>query len=168
MASSSPTARRSLEDTAWFLELVVPVRIHGRLGRRAASPPNTVGSDAAHEFASGARGGKSRRWLRDLGRLLVCDGQIAFTAHATCARRRNFALYAFEAGEFGRWGEVDADGTVVLRRRPVVAKSHSPALAGALACDAPPRVDFGVVVRGVPTAPRSTLSCGPAQAPSSV
>ena len=36
----------------------------------------------------------------------------------------------------------------VLRRRPAVPKSRSPALAAALACDAPPRVDLALSYAG--------------------
>jgi len=134
----------SLEDTAWFLELVVECRIPVVLVG-AQRPPNTVGSDAAPNLRA-ALAVAVAPVARDLGVLVVMDNCIYGARDVR--KTSNFALDAFEAGEFGPLGRVDADGTVVLRRRPVVAKSHSPALAGALACDAPPRVDLALSYAG--------------------
>jgi L-asparaginase len=128
----------SLEDTAWFLDLVVrcevPVVLVG-----AQRPPNTAGSDAGPNLRAALAVAASPQ-ARELGVLVVMDNYI-YSARDV-RKTANFALDAFEAGEFGPLGRVDADGTVVLRRRLPLPKSGSAALAGALACDSPARVDL--------------------------
>ena len=115
----------SLEDTAWFLDLVVrcevPVVLVG-----AQRPPNTAGSDAGPNLRAALAVAASTQ-ARELGVLVVMDNYIY------CARdvrkTANFALDAFEAGEFGPLGRVDSDGTVALRRRPPLPKRRrSPSL----------------------------------------
>jgi L-asparaginase len=134
----------SLEETAWFLDLVVrcplPVVLVG-----AQRPPNTVGSDAAPNLRA-ALAVADAPTARDLGVLVVMDNYI----HGARDVRKtsNFALDAFESGEFGSLGRVDADGTVVLRRRPSLRNPRAAPLADALACDAPPRVDLALSYAG--------------------
>ena len=132
----------SLEDTAWFLELVLQCRIPVVLVG-AQRPPNTAGSDAAPNLRA-ALAVAAAPAARDLGVLVVMDNHIygARDAQATS----NFALTR-SAGEFGLLGRVDADGTVVPRRRPAVPKSRSSALAAA-SRDAPPRVDLALSYAG--------------------
>lgn len=128
----------SLEDTAWFLDLVVrcpmPIVLVG-----AQRPPNTAGSDAAPNLRA-AIAVAAAPAARNLGVLVVMDNYI----HSARDVRKtsNLALDAFESGEFGPLGRVDADGTVVLRRRPSVRPSDTASLTGALACNEPPRVDL--------------------------
>lgn len=134
----------SLEETAWFLDLVLrcplPVVLVG-----AQRPPNTAGSDAAPNLRA-ALAVAAAPAARDLGVLVVMDNYI----HGARDVRKtsNFALDAFESGEFGPLGRVDADATVVLRRRPSLPNRHAAPLAGALACDAPPRVDLALSYAG--------------------
>ena len=134
----------SLEDTAWFLDLVLrcplPVVLVG-----AQRPPNTAGSDAAPNLRAALAVAVAPA-ARDLGVLVVMDNYI----HGARDVRKtsNFALDAFESGEFGPLGRVDADGTVVLRRRPSLPNPQAAPLDGALACDAPPRVDLALSYAG--------------------
>ena len=153
----------SLEETAWFLDLVVrcplPVVLVG-----AQRPPNTAGSDAAPNLRA-ALAVAAAPAARDLGVLVVMDNYI----HGARDVRKtsNFALDAFESGEFGPLGRVDADGTVVLRRRPSLPNPRPRRWR------APWRAMHrrGSIWRcrmRVPTAPRSMRSCAPAHAPLSV
>jgi L-asparaginase len=134
----------SLEETAWFLDLVLrcplPVVLVG-----AQRPPNTAGSDAAPNLRA-ALAVAAAPTARDLGVLVVMDNYI----HGARDVRKtsNLALDAFESGEFGPLGRVDADGTVVLRRRPSLPNRQAARLADALACDAPPRVDLALSYAG--------------------
>ncbi|HMA00257.1 MAG TPA: asparaginase domain-containing protein, partial [Steroidobacteraceae bacterium] len=96
----------SLEETAWFLDLVVrcplPVVLVG-----AQRPPNTAGSDAAPNLRAALAVAVAPA-ARDLGVVVAMDNYIH------CARdvrkTSNFALDAFESGEFGPLGRVDPDG----------------------------------------------------------
>ena len=134
----------SLEDTAWFLDLVVRCRVPVVLVG-AQRPPNTAGSDAAPNLRA-ALAVAAAPQARELGVLAVMDNYI-YSARDV-RKTANFALDAFEAGEFGPLGRVDADGTVVLRRRPSLPNREAASLAGALACDAPPRVDLALSYAG--------------------
>jgi L-asparaginase len=104
----------SLEDTAWFLELVcetpLPIVLVG-----AQRPPNTVGSDAAPNLRAGLAVAMAGP-CRGLGVLVVMNNQV-FAARDV-RKASNFSLEAFEAPEFGPLGRVEADGTVVIRRHP--------------------------------------------------
>src|SRR5260370_39703524 len=84
----------SLEDTAWFLELVVPCRIPAVFGG-AQRPPNTVGSDAAPNLRA-ALAVAVAPVARDLGVLVVMDNCIYGARDVR--KTANFALDAFEAG----------------------------------------------------------------------
>jgi L-asparaginase len=130
----------SLEDTAWFLDLVVQCRMPVVLVG-AQRPPNTAGSDAAPNLRAALAVAVAPQ-ARELGVLVVMDNYI-YSARDV-SKTANFALDAFEAGEFGPLGRVDADGTVVLRRRPSLPNPRAAPLASALACDSPPRVDLAL------------------------
>jgi L-asparaginase len=134
----------SLEETAWFLDLVVrcplPVVLVG-----AQRPPNTAGSDAAPNLRAALAVAVAPA-ARDLGVLVVMDNYIYGARDVR--KTSNFALDAFESGEFGPLGRVDADGTVALRRRLSLPNPQAAPLVGALACDVPPRVDLALSYAG--------------------
>lgn len=129
----------SLEDTAWFVDLVVetpmPVVVAG-----AQRPPNTQGSDAAPNLRAALAVAASSA-ARGAGVLVVMNSQL-FAARDV-RKESNFALDAFRSAEFGPIGRVAADGKVTLRRIPIRRDARvSARLAAALDASHVPRVDI--------------------------
>lgn len=121
----------TLEETAWFLQLTLklrqPVVVTG-----AQRPQNTSGSDALGNLRA-ALAVAAAPQAAGIGSVVVMDGLVFAARDVTKAA--SFELHAFEAPPFGPLGRVDADGTVVLRRRAL--GQDGGALAAALAPAAP-------------------------------
>ena len=148
----------TLEETAWFLDLVLDCPLTVVLVG-AQRPPNTAGSDAAPNLRAALAIAIAPE-CRGLGVLVVMNNAV-FAARDV-RKVSNFALEAFAAPEFGPLGRVDPDGTVVLRRRPVRHESAACArLAAALDVEHPPRVDIAYSHAGADgTAIRAFLAAG--------
>ncbi|WP_404935504.1 asparaginase domain-containing protein [Paraburkholderia sp. BL27I4N3] len=103
----------TLEETAWFLDLVLaldqPVVLTG-----AQRPANTDGSDAAANLR-GAVAVAAASDSRGAG-VLVTMGGLFFAARDV-TKAASFELAAFEAPTYGPLGRIDADGGVAWRRR---------------------------------------------------
>jgi L-asparaginase len=103
----------TLEETAWFLDLVLaveqPVVVTG-----AQRPANTDGSDAAANLR-GAVALAAASASRGAG-VLVTMGGLFFAARDV-TKAASFELAAFEAPPYGPLGRIDADASVVWRRR---------------------------------------------------
>lgn len=103
----------TLEETAWFLDLVLeidqPVVLTG-----AQRPANTDGSDAAANLR-GAVALAAAQDSRGAG-VLVAMGGLFFAARDV-TKAASFELAAFEAAPYGPLGRIDADAGVVWRRR---------------------------------------------------
>ncbi|WP_343649575.1 asparaginase [Herbaspirillum sp.] len=135
----------TMEETAWFLQLVTdisqPVVLTG-----AQRPLNTSGSDAMANLRA-ALAVAAAPQAQGMGVLVVMDGMVFAARDVTKAA--SFELHAFEASPFGPLGRVDADGSVVLRRRVTSPASSRmlPALdiSGATPL---PRVDMVVSYAG--------------------
>jgi L-asparaginase len=125
----------TLEETAWFLALTVPtdkpIVLVG-----AQRPPNTAGSDAGPNLRAAILVAASAE-VRGCGVLVVMAARI-FDARAV-TKLSNHDPSAFDAPDAGAIGRVSAEGSVVLRRRPVALPKRpwTPADAAAL-----PRVDI--------------------------
>jgi L-asparaginase len=135
----------SLEETAWFLEVVldvpVPVVFVG-----AQRPPNTSGSDAGPNLRAAVAVATAAE-AKGLGVLVVMNNSI-FAARDV-RKSANFALEAFVAPEFGPLGRVEASGAVTIRRRPVKhSRKVFPGLADVLTVAKPARVDIALSYAG--------------------
>jgi L-asparaginase len=114
----------TLEETAWFLQLVLaidrPVVLTG-----AQRPPNTAGSDAAANLRAAIAVAASPE-ARGHGVLVVMDNLVFAARDVT--KSSSAALDAFVAPEFGPLGRVEADGHVSLRRVPApgLGRVHLP------------------------------------------
>jgi L-asparaginase len=104
----------SLEETAWFLDLVlrldIPVVLVG-----AQRPPNGLGTDAGANLADAVRAASDPR-VAELGVVAVFQGEIH--AARDVAKASTYRLNAFDSGELGPLGFVDPNGDVVLYRVP--------------------------------------------------
>jgi L-asparaginase len=138
----------TLEETAWFLDLVLsiaqPVVMTG-----AQRPANTDGSDAAANLR-GAVALASSPQSREEG-VLVTMGGLFFAARDV-TKAASFELAAFEAPPYGPLGRIDADASVVWRRRPARSARRLAARFGE-ALDRPisdglPRVDVSMSYAG--------------------
>jgi L-asparaginase len=135
----------TLEETAWFLQLALtlrqPVVVTG-----AQRPQNTSGSDAQSNLRAALAVAASPQVV-GMGTLVVMDGMLFAARDVTKAA--SFDLHAFEATPFGPLGRVEADGTVVLRRRlATVAGNVETALRSPVAGQVLPRVDMTVSYAG--------------------
>ena len=103
----------TLEETAWFLDLTLaldqPVVVTG-----AQRPANTDGSDASANLRAALAIAASPA-SRGAGVLVTLGG--LFFAARDVTKAASFELGAFEAPPFGPLGRVDADASVVWRRR---------------------------------------------------
>lgn len=147
----------SLEETAWFLDVVLdaplPVVLVG-----AQRPPNTAGSDAGPNLRAAVAVAVDPK-ARDLGVLVVMNNHI-FGARDV-RKSANFSLDAFGAPEFGPLGRVEANGAVVLRRCPVRSRASFTQLKAALQVEQPARVDIALSYAGADgTAIRSFQAAG--------
>jgi L-asparaginase len=104
----------SLEETAWFLDLVirpvVPIVLVG-----AQRPPNGLGSDAGSNLVNAVQTACDPR-VAGLGVVAVLNGEIHAARDVTKAS--TYRLDAFSSGELGPLGFVDPNGEVVLYRVP--------------------------------------------------
>jgi L-asparaginase len=104
----------SLEETAWFLDLVlrldIPVVLVG-----AQRPPNGLGTDAGANLVDAVRAASDLR-VAELGVVAVVQGEI-HTARDV-SKASTYRLNAFDSGELGPLGFVDPNGDVVLYRVP--------------------------------------------------
>jgi L-asparaginase len=140
----------TLEETAWFLDLVLdldqPVVLTG-----AQRPANTDGSDAAANLR-GAVAVAAAPESRGAG-VLVAMGGLFFAARDV-TKAASFELAAFEATPYGPLGRIDADATVVWRRRIVRDERslrHVARFACVLDASSPlelPRVDIAMSYAG--------------------
>ncbi|MFM0509030.1 asparaginase [Paraburkholderia sp. RL17-373-BIF-A] len=140
----------TLEETAWFLDLVLeldqPVVLTG-----AQRPANTDGSDAAANLR-GAVAVAAAPESRGAG-VLVAMGGLFFAARDV-TKAASFELAAFEAAPYGPLGRIDADAGVVWRRRvfrDAGPSRQSPRFASVLdaaASTALPRVDIAMSYAG--------------------
>ena len=112
----------TLEETAWMLALAVaadkPIVVTG-----AQRPSNTAGSDAAPNLRAAILAAASPA-LAGLGPVVVIDNLIHAARSVT--KLANHDLDAFESPEHGPLGRVAADGTIVLRRRPLPMPARRP------------------------------------------
>ncbi|MEW2359886.1 asparaginase [Spirillospora sp. NPDC029432] len=106
-----------LEETAYFLDRVldgaVPVVVTG-----AMRPASALGPDGPANLLAAVRVA-AHPDARGCGVLVVLDDAILPARDATKAA--TYHRGAFRSPEFGPLGRTDADGAVVLRRRPVPA-----------------------------------------------
>lgn len=140
----------TLEETAWFLDLVLeldqPVVLTG-----AQRPANTDGSDAAANLR-GAVALAAAPASRGAG-VLVAMGGLFFAARDV-TKAASFELAAFEAAPYGPLGRIDADAGVVWRRRMFRDDASSrqvPRFASILDAATPtvlPRVDIAISYAG--------------------
>jgi L-asparaginase len=135
----------SLEETAWFLDLVVdspiPVVLVG-----AQRPPNTQSSDAAANLRAALAVATSEA-AGELGVLVVMN-QHVFAARDV-RKQSNFGLDAFASPEFGPLGRVEPTGTVAIRRRPMRLQAAMRAeLQRVLDVEQPARVDIALSYAG--------------------
>lgn len=110
----------SLEETAYFLNLVVKVSVPVILVA-AQRPPNALGSDAGLNLLNAVRVAASTA-ARGLGVLVVMNDEVQAAREVTKAS--NFRLHAFQSPDFGILGTVEPDGTVSIYRRP--SRRHAP------------------------------------------
>lgn len=110
----------SLEETAYFLHLVVKVRQPVVLVA-AQRPPNGLGSDAGINLLNALRVAAAPS-ARDLGVLVVLNDEIHSAREVV--KGANFRLHAFRTPDFGILGNVEPDGAVAIYRRPV--RRHAP------------------------------------------
>ncbi|ONN65815.1 asparaginase domain-containing protein [Herbaspirillum sp. VT-16-41] len=111
----------TMEETAWFLQLATDIRQPIVL-TGAQRPLNTSGSDAMANLRA-ALAVAAAPQAQGQGVLVVMDGMV-FAARDV-SKAASFELHAFEATPYGPLGRVDADGSVVLRRRVTSSISHS-------------------------------------------
>jgi L-asparaginase len=135
----------SLEETAWFLDLVVdspaPVVLVG-----AQRPPNTQSSDAGANLRAALAVSVSEA-AQELGVLVVMN-QHVFAARDV-RKQSNFGLDAFESPEFGPLGRVEPTGAVTIRRRPTRLPAETRAeFQRALELKEPARVDIALSYAG--------------------
>lgn len=110
----------TLEETAYFLQLAVKVRIPVVLVG-AQRPPNGLGSDAGINLVNAVRVAASPA-ARDLGVLVVMNDAVQSAREVT--KTSNFHLHAFQTPDYGVLGNVEPDGSVSIYRRP--ARRHAP------------------------------------------
>ncbi|OAJ54817.1 L-asparaginase [Paraburkholderia ginsengiterrae] len=140
----------TLEETAWFLDLVLeldqPVVLTG-----AQRPANTDGSDAAANLR-GAVALAAAQDSRGSG-VLVAMGGLFFAARDV-TKAASFELAAFEAAPYGPLGRIDADAGVVWRRRvfrderPARRASRFAPILDAATRSGLPRVDIALSYAG--------------------
>ena len=140
----------TLEETAWFLDLMLdldqPVVLTG-----AQRPANTDGSDAAANLR-GAVAVAAATESRGAG-VLVAMGGLFFAARDV-TKAASFELAAFEAAPYGPLGRIDADASVVWRRRvgrDSRSLPHGVGFASILDASTPivlPRVDIAMSYAG--------------------
>lgn len=103
----------TLEETAWFLDLVLalpqPVVLTG-----AQRPANTAGSDAPGNLRAAIATACAPQ-ARHSGVLVVMDGWV-FTARDV-TKAASFELQAFEAPPFGPVARIEADAGIAWRRQ---------------------------------------------------
>ncbi|WP_144720509.1 asparaginase [Agrococcus jejuensis] len=104
----------TLEETAFFLHLTVPVDVPVVL-TGAQRPPTAMGSDAQWNLLGAIRVAASTE-ARGLGVLVAMDDRI-LTARDVL-KSSNHGLDAFRARDHGALGDVDAYGDVWLYRTP--------------------------------------------------
>ncbi|MFC5754580.1 asparaginase [Actinomadura rugatobispora] len=126
-----------LEETAYFLDRVldgdsVPVVVTG-----AMRPASALGRDGPANLLSAVRVA-AHPGARGCGVLVALDDAILPARDATKAT--TYHRGAFRSPAFGPLGFTDADGAVVLRRRPAPSSPRARFDLDALP-DAPPRVD---------------------------
>jgi L-asparaginase len=110
----------TLEESAYFLGLTLkvacPVVVVG-----AQRPLNALSSDAPLNLLNAVRVAASRE-ARGLGVLVVLNDEIQAAREVT--KGSVFRLDAFRSADFGPLGYADADGRVVVYRKP--ARRHAP------------------------------------------
>lgn len=125
-----------LEETAYFLDLVldgsVPVVVTG-----AMRPSSALAPDGPANLLAAVRVA-AHPAARECGVLVVLDDAILPAREA--AKSATYHRGAFRAPGYGPLGYVDADGEVVLRRRPALVAARPRFDLDALP-GPPPRVD---------------------------
>jgi len=106
----------TMEETAWFLQLLLdidqPVVITG-----AQRPANTAGTDVPANLRAAIATAASKK-AQGQGVFIAMDGWVFDPRDVTKAS--SFELSAFEATPFGPLGRIEPDGTLTMRRRPVL------------------------------------------------
>lgn len=110
----------SLEETAYFLHLVVRAKVPVVLVA-SQRPPNGLSSDAGLNLMNAVRVAASPA-SRGLGALVVLNDEVHCAREAT--KTSNWRLQTFRAPDFGCLGHVDPDGQVALYRKPT--RRHAP------------------------------------------
>jgi L-asparaginase len=105
----------TLEETAWFLALVLttkkPVVLVG-----AQRPPNTAGSDAATNLRAALLLAANTEAV-DCGVVVAMNGRL-FDARSV-TKRSNHKLDAFSSADGGALGRISSDGRISIRLRAV-------------------------------------------------
>jgi L-asparaginase len=104
----------TLEETAWYLALVLPAQKPIVLVG-AQRPPNTAGSDAGPNLRAAILCAADPA-LAGCGVVVVMDGRI-FDARSV-TKGANHDLAAFASADGGALGRIRSDGSIALRLRP--------------------------------------------------
>jgi L-asparaginase len=104
----------TLEETAYFLHLTLKVQTPVVLVG-AQRPSNSMSSDASLNLLNAIRTSCSPA-ARGLGALVLLNDEIHCAREVT--KTSNFRLEAFRAPDLGMLGYADADGEIVIYRRP--------------------------------------------------
>ena len=110
----------SLEETAYFLQLSLKVRVPVVLVG-AQRPPHAASSDAGMNILNAVRVALAPA-ARDSGVLVVMNDEVLSARDVT--KSANFSLHAFRVPDHGMLGSVDADGHVAMYQRPL--RRHAP------------------------------------------
>jgi L-asparaginase len=109
----------TLEETAYFLSLVVKLRIPVVMVG-AQKPLSAFGSDAGPNLVAAIRAAISRE-VEGLGVLIVLNDEIH--APRDASKTSTYRLQTFRSPEFGVLGSVDGDGVQIYRRS---TRAHAP------------------------------------------